>query len=163
MRWISFACIPLFILISLGCGMFQQETEMDRIRAKYDDFEDWTFERHETSSHRRPAPPFDDLDLPFYGGKVEKAYEGFTEITYSSEQSFDQLKERWPQAFLDLGWRETNRAEFPSGRMSVNYITPDGLEATLRISRLGSLGVVHLSSTDYIRQQEEARKASQED
>lgn len=95
--------------------------------------------------------PYTGLDLPFYGGKLEQSDVGFLRIDYRDEQTLDQLKERWPQALVDLGWTEVERTAATRTRLEVAYRSPDGLDHTLTIRGGHSLSMVTLRSREAVR------------
>ena len=97
------------------------------------------------SDHAVPTA-FEGLDLPWYGGLVERSSDRSMTVSYSdAEATVEQLREWWPAALADAGWTEKDRSLAGNGAFIVYYRTPSGGDADLYIRPEGSLWWVVLS------------------
>jgi len=96
------------------------------------------------SDHAVPTA-FEGLDLPWYGGLVERSSERSMTVSYSdTEATVEQLRAWWPAALADAGWTEEHRTLAGDGSLIVYWSTSDGRDARLSIAPEGSLWWVHL-------------------
>jgi hypothetical protein len=87
---------------------------------------------------------FQGMDLPFYGGQIERSSENSMTVSYGhSEASMDQLKERWPSALEAAGWVEDTRGESGNGDLGLTYRLPSGRRSLVSITVAGT-GVWHV-------------------
>jgi hypothetical protein len=87
---------------------------------------------------------FQGMDLPFYGGQIERSSENSMTVSYGhSEASMDQLKERWPSALQAVGWVEETRGESGNGDLDLTYRLPSGRRSLVSITVAGT-GVWHV-------------------
>jgi hypothetical protein len=85
------------------------------------------------------------MDLPYYGGQIERVTDSYMQVSYGREATVDQLKEWWPEAVKAEGWTPTREDLDPTGGFSGLYTTEDSQNATLTISPTGSLWMVNLT------------------
>jgi len=96
-----------------------------------------------------PVPDvFEALDLPYYGGLIEKSSDGFMEVSYGDEATVEQLAEWWPAALEAEGWARTSGGPTPTGGYSATYDTPSGGDGTLSIRPTGTLWTVVLTKNE---------------
>ena len=96
------------------------------------------------SDHAVPTA-FEGLDLPWYGGLVERSSDRSMTVSYSdAEATVEQLREWWPAALADAGWTEKHRTLAGDGSLILFWSTSDGRDARLSIAPEGSLWWVHL-------------------
>jgi len=92
-----------------------------------------------------PPEMFASMDLPYYGGKVERATDSYMQLSYGREATVEQLKEWWPAAVKAEGWVPTREEANPAGGFSGLYTTADGRNGSLSISPTGTLWMVDLT------------------
>ena len=93
----------------------------------------------------RPPEVFANMDLPYFGGQVERATDSYMQVSYRREATVEQLKEWWPAAVKAEGWVPKREEVNPTGGFSGLYSTSDGREASLSISPTGTLWMVDLT------------------
>ncbi|MFT6821436.1 MAG: hypothetical protein ACJATT_005266 [Myxococcota bacterium] len=77
---------------------------------------------------------FQGMDLPFYGGQIERTSETSMTVSYDAlETTMEQLKENWPEALAAAGWTEEERGESGNGDMDMTYALPDGRRALVSV------------------------------
>jgi len=123
------------VLIALGCtgGLMGEGVEEQE------------YERSDVSFGSLAPDEFRAMDLPYYGGQVEKGSDGFMEVSYGDEATVEQLVEWWPAALEAEGWTRTSGGPTPSGGFLGTYETPDGRRGSLSIHPTGSLWTVTLN------------------
>lgn len=128
------AVVVVNAAIALGCmgGLMESEPE---------------YEREFFRAFDMPPPAFESMDLPYHGGKIENAAEGFMEVSYRDELTVDEIVELWPAALEAEGWVQTEGGRNPDQGFSGFYDTPDGAQGTLTVKPTGSLWTVLLSKT----------------
>lgn len=128
------AAVVLNAAIALGCmgGLLESKPEYERDFFRASDL---------------PPPAFEPMDLPYHGGLIEKAAEGFMEVSYRDELTVDEIVVLWPQALEDEGWVLTAGGREPDQGYSGLYDTPDGSRGALTVKPTGSLWTVLLSKT----------------
>ena len=97
----------------------------------------------DTVFHEIPAI-YQGMDLPYYGGQIERASDGFMEVSYADEATVEQLVERWPAALEAEGWTRTSGGPTSNGGFGATYALPDGAEGSLNIRPTGTLWTVIL-------------------
>lgn len=122
------------LMVALGCtgGLMASEPKFERAYFRAMDL---------------PPEAFKTMDLPYYGGQVEKSAEGFMEVSYRDELTIDQIVELWPAALEAEGWGQTEGGRNPNQGFTGFYDTPDGSRGTLTVKPTGSLWTVLLSKT----------------
>ena len=93
-----------------------------------------------------PPEVFASMDLPYYGGKVERATDSYMQVSYGREATVEQLKEWWPAAVKAEGWVPTEEVDKPNGGFVGQYRLPQGGTASLSINALGTLWMVDLNT-----------------
>ena len=128
----------LLLLAPAGCGLLSKDEGY---------VSPYTFTRNERRGLNKPPPPFDQMDLPYFGGMIEHHAEGYMEVTYRREATAEEIITRWPAALEAEGWVSKAGGSMPDGGFSGLYDTPDGKLGQLAIHPLGSLWVVELTVT----------------
>ena len=126
------ALAAAFLAVSLGCVGGESVPK---------------YERSYYKTQEVPPPAFEQMDLPYHGGKVVRAGEGFMEVGYSSVSdgvTVEQLVEWWPAAVKAEGWVPRAEGPTPNGGFSGSYLTSDGSGASLSIHPTGTLWTVEL-------------------
>jgi hypothetical protein len=117
----------------ISCGVFVSEPAEPQ------------YERGYFVPLRTPPAVFASMDLPYYGGQIERVTDSYMQVSYGREATVDQLKEWWPEAVKAEGWTPTREDLDPTGGFSGLYTTEDSQNATLTISPTGSLWMVNLT------------------
>jgi hypothetical protein len=103
--------------------------------------------QYERSYHhpiRQPPAAFAAMDLPYYGGQIERKTDTYMQVSYGREATVDQLKEWWPAAVKAEGWVPTSEEQFPDQSFAGLYIVPSGQTASLTINPTGTLWMVDI-------------------
>ena len=104
--------------------------------------------QYERSYHhpiRQPPAAFAAMDLPYFGGTIERTTDTYMQVSYRREATIDQLKEWWPAAVKAEGWVPTSEDMKPNGGFAGIYSFSDTGSATLTINPEGALWLVDLT------------------
>src|SRR5690606_30713191 len=119
--------LVLTLFTSLACGDLMGGGEPEHERSYY-------------KIASRPTGIWKEMDLPYYGGKIEKCTDTLMEVLYTSDvMGPAQLKRYWPEALKAEGWTPRAESETSDGGFVGSYTLPDGRSGALSISPMGSL------------------------
>ena len=85
------------------------------------------------------------MDLPYFGGQVERATDSYMQVSYGREATVEQLKEWWPAAVKAEGWIPMDERPKENGGFAGQYNNPKGGTAALAINPEGTLWLVDLT------------------
>lgn len=86
--------------------------------------------------HLAPVPEaFQQYDLPWYGGQIERQTPTSMAVSYSSLDGITKewLVEQWTASLEAEGWVEYTRTESGNGDVSVIYDLPNGQPASMSV------------------------------
>ena len=93
-----------------------------------------------------PPAVFASMDLPYFGGKVERVTDAYMQVSYGREATVEQIRGWWPDAVKAEGWVPTEEIDKENGGFAGQYQTPNGGTASLTINPLGMLWMVDLTT-----------------
>lgn len=130
------AALALITTLTIGCGGPEPEALPELPQ----------YERSYYKPLERPPAVFASMDLPYYGGQVERATDTYMQVSYGREATVEQLVEWWPPAMRAAGWTPTEERAKDNGGFVGQYTLPDGGTASLSINPEGMLWMVDLSA-----------------
>jgi len=122
----------LFPLVLAACGVFVSKPPEPQ------------YERSYYKPLERPPQVFAAMDLPYFGGQVERATDTYMQVSYGGEATVEQLIEWWPQAVKAEGWVPQSEDTKPNGGFVGEYQLPSGGTALLAINPEGTLWMVDI-------------------
>jgi hypothetical protein len=117
----------------ISCGVFVSEPAEPQ------------YERGYFVPLRTPPAVFASMDLPYYGGQIERVTDSYMQVSYGREATVDQLKEWWPEAVKAEGWTPVDEQQKENGGFAGQYRLVSGGTASLTINPLGMLWMVDLT------------------